>query len=297
MALEGLCVPTPTLFTPQGDLDADRNARFIAGLSDAGVPHLFVLGSLGEFTSLEDAERNQLLRAVSTGLKGESDLWVGVGAPATRRAVRYAREAEAAGAAVLVAVPPFYLPPTEEGIAAYYRAIHAAVGLPLLAYNIPAKVGYALRPPLVHTLVREGTLRGLKDTSGTFESVQGFLDGAPKGMVVFPGDDPLAVASLRAGAVGVVMGLGNIAPKLTVQLVTATRTGAADTADRLQRIVDRLGHVVAQGPFPATGKFLARLLRSAPDGYRSPHDALTASEAERVRAALDPLEPDLRPFL
>jgi 4-hydroxy-tetrahydrodipicolinate synthase len=297
MSLQGLVVPTPTLFDGDGAFDPDRNRRFHEGIVAAGVDHLFPLGSLGEFPSVEEDERDRLLDLVQGTLKGSTDLWVGVGAPSTRLAVRRARCARDREAAVLLAVPPYYLRPTEAAIAEYYRAISKASAVPVLAYNIPAKVGYALTPSFVHALAREGTLVGIKDTAGSIESVRGFLKDAPAGFVVFPGDDPLAGSAIAAGAAGAVMGLANIAPGLGIALVKAALQKKPEEVAKHQAIVDRLAAVVAMGPFPSTGKYLAHHLRGAPDGYRLPYGPLTDDEEHAVIVALTPLKADLEPYL
>ena len=296
MPLEGLVIPTPTLFGADGTLDVDLNRRFLEGLAAAGAPHLFVLGSLGEFASVDDAERDHLLDAASSALRPGTDLWVGVGAPATRRAIAYARAATAAGAAAIVAVPPYYLRPTDAAIVAYYRELHAAVPVPLLAYNIPSKVGYALSPEIVHRLARQGVLQGIKDTSESAESLLAFLHGGPPGFAVMPGDDALARWAIGQGATGAVMGTANVVPRLGIELVAAARGRDEARAAELQRLVDALAAAVSAGPFPSTVKFLAHRWRGAGEGYRSPYDPLTSEESERVLVRFRALEPELARF-
>lgn len=297
MALEGLSVPVPTLFTSDGAIDAGRNASFARNLSDAHVDHLFVLGSLGEFPSITAAERGPLVDVVVESAAGKTDAWVGCGAPSTAQAVAFAEQAEGIGAAALVAVPPYYLRPSMNAVDHYYRALREAVTVPLLAYNIPSLVGYALPPTLVHALARDGVLAGIKDTAGSLESVSAFLTGAPEGFAVFPGDDGLASAAIERGAAGAVMGMANIAPKLCVELVSTARRGDRARAQELQSLVDRLVEVARSGPFPSTDKFLAAHLRGAEVGYRAPYEPLTRPEEASVLARLEPLRPLLAPFL
>ena len=297
MPLDGLIVPIATLFADDGSLAAGRNAKFARAHSEAKVDHLFLLGSLGEFPSVTDEERERLLTVVIESAQGSTDVWVGCGAPSTRQAVRYAEGAEAAGAAAVVAVAPYYLHPPLPAVERYYRAIRASVSVPLLAYNIPSLVGYALPPSLVHTLFREGTIAGVKDTSGSLSSVTAFLEGAPSGLAVFPGDDGLASASIARGAQGAVMGIANVVPRLCVELVRAARTGEQARSEALQRIVDELVEVSRAGPFPSTDKFLAEQLWGAEVGYRPPYEALSAEERSRVLGRLEPLRERLRPFL
>lgn len=297
MSLTGLTVPVPTIFDAHGAIDAPANGRYARGMAEAGIDHLFVLGSLGEFPSVRPEERAPILSAVRDALRPPTDLWVGCGAPSTIQAVGFAREAQAAGAAVLLAVPPYYLHPTPAAIAEYYRSLRRAVDRPLFAYNIPSLVGYPLAPGLLHALGREGVLQGVKDTSGSFPSVRAFLDGRPAGFAVIPGDDAFATEAILAGAEGAIMGLANILPRLGVALVRAAAGRDEPRARALQASVDRLGAIVREGPFPSTGKFLAARLRGAEAGYRSPYDPLTPEEERRVLAALAPHEAELRRFV
>ncbi len=297
MALDGLSVPVPTLFNDEGGVDPGKNARFARALSDAHVDHLFVLGSLGEFPSITPTERGPLLEVVVGSAGGKTDVWAGCGAPSTAQAVAFAEEAEGIGATALVAVPPYYLHPSLAAIDHYYRVLRKAVTVPLLAYNIPSLVGYALPPSLVHALARDGVLAGIKDTAGSLESVRSFLTGAPEGFPVFPGDDVLASSAIALGARGAVMGLANIVPKLCVELVAAARRGDSARAQELQSVVDRLVDVTHAGPFPSTDKFLAAHLRESDVGYRAPYEPLTAEEQSAVLARLEPVRPLLAPFL
>ncbi|MGC2289568.1 MAG: dihydrodipicolinate synthase family protein [Thermoplasmata archaeon] len=297
MTLEGLSVPVPTIFGENGQIDAGQNARFTRKLCDAHVDHIFALGTLGEFPLIAPPERLLLLEAIIESLGWQTDAWIGCGAPGTAQAVANAEQAEEAGAAAVVVVPPYFLTPTAASIKHYFRAIKKAVGVPVLGYNIPAHVGYALPPSLVHELAREKVLSGLKDTSGSLDSVQGFLHGAPEGFAVFPGDDILAGPAIAAGAAGAVMGSANVVPRLAIDLVAAARKGDAMKVAELETPLRALLVAMEAGPFPSVIKYLAQRLRGAEVGYREPYGPLTGEERSKVDAALVPAEPLLRPFL
>jgi len=297
MTFLGLSVPIPTLFADDGALDTGRNAKFARALSETKVDHLFLLGSLGEFPSVDDAERPRLLENVIESTVGPTDVWVGCGAPSTRRAVAFAEDAEGMGAAAVVAVPPYYLHPSPTAIERYYRALRAAVTIPLYAYNIPSLVGYPLLPPLLHRLGSEGVLAGMKDTAGRLESVTSFVNGAPPGFAVMPGDDMLVQDAIARGASGAVMGMANLVPRLCIELVRAAHAGEAARATECQALVNELVQVARAGPFPSTDKFLAAELWGADVGYRAPYDPLSPEEEAVVRARLEPLRPKLAPFL
>ena len=286
-----------TLFTDDGSLDLGRNARFARGLLDAHVDHLFVLGSNGEFPSVLPKERGPLIDIVVESARGATDVWAGCGAPSTAQAVAFAEEAENLGVAALVAVPPYYLHPSMTAVDHYYRALRKATSIPLLAYNNPSLVGYALPPSLLHSLAREKVIAGLKDSGGSLESVLGYLNGAPEGFTVLPGDPPLASAAIERGAQGAVMGVANVLPRLCTELVHVARRGERARAHELQTVVDRLVEVAKLGPSPSTLKFLAADLRGTEVGYRAPYEPLTDEEQSRVLVGLEPLRPIFAPFV
>jgi 4-hydroxy-tetrahydrodipicolinate synthase len=295
--LKGLAVPVPTLFDDEGRLDPGRNGPFVRAICTAGADHIFVLGSLGEFPLIDDAERRLLVEVAVESLTAKGDAWVGVGAPSTRLAVRHAQQAEELGAAALVAVPPYYLHPTASAVAHYYRAVRDATKIPLLASNVPSSVGYPMAPELIHRLARERVLDGLEDSSGFLASVEGFLRGAPEGFPVFSGDDPMVAAAMERGAGGAVLATANVAPKLGVALVRSALAHETARASELQVLVTRLAEAIRAGPFPSTGKFLAAEAWGAKVGYRAPYEALSAEEQRIVLEPFDALRPALRPFL
>jgi 4-hydroxy-tetrahydrodipicolinate synthase len=194
-------------------------------------------------------------------------------------------------------VPPYYLHPAPAAIDRYYRAIHAAVKVPVLAYNIPSLVGYALDPKMVHRWFEDGVLAGAKDTAGSLESVESFLANAPPGFVLLPGDDSLASAAIERGARGAIMGVANVVPRLCVELIAAARSGERARAAELQSLVDDVVQVIHAGPFPSVDKFLAAHLRGAAVGYRAPYDPLSPAEEAAVLARLAPVQVRLEPFL
>jgi dihydrodipicolinate synthase/N-acetylneuraminate lyase len=295
--LRGLVVPVPTLFGDDGELDAGPNAQFVRAISSMGVDHVFLLSTVGEFPSIEESERRLLLESAIESVAGKADAWVGVGAPSTRVAVRYAQSAEERGAAALVAVPPYFLHPTAEAVAHYYHALRDGTKIPLLAANLPASAGYTLAPELIHRLARERILDGVVDAAGFLASAEEYVRGAPEEFAVFPGVDAVASDAIGKGASGAALETANVVPKLGVALVRSALAHEPARAAELQALVDRLSAALRAGPFPSTTKFLVGQVRGAPSGYRAPYEALTPAEERAVLAEFDPLRALLHPFL
>lgn len=140
----------PILVTPfhlDGSIDEESLASLIEFNIAAGVHGLGVaLGS--EVFKFNEAERAQITRAVVTSVNRRVPVIINSGAAGTDLAVFYSKAAEAAGADALMVIPPSFMPASAEEIFDYYRAIDAAVGIPIILQDVPqgpVPPGLALR--------------------------------------------------------------------------------------------------------------------------------------------------------
>jgi 4-hydroxy-tetrahydrodipicolinate synthase len=144
-----------TPFTEDGSaIDTEALARFLDWQLDVGVPGIIVLGSTGEFLTVTDDERTQLVETTIRHVDGRVPVLVGSMNAYTPNAVRYSREAEQLGADGLMIVPPYYYTPTEDEIFGYYRAICEAVSVPIMLYNNPVTSNVDMPAKLVGRLTR-----------------------------------------------------------------------------------------------------------------------------------------------
>ena len=63
----------------------------------------------------------------------------GAGSNNTIEAIELATHAERAGADAVLSVAPYYNKPSQEGIYQHFKAIDAAIGIPIIVYNIPPR--------------------------------------------------------------------------------------------------------------------------------------------------------------
>src|SRR3546814_12142419 len=71
--------------------------------------------------------------------KGRVPVIAGTGSNSTEEAILLTRHAKKAGADAALIVTPYYNKPTQEGLFQHYRAIHDAVEIPIIIYNIPGR--------------------------------------------------------------------------------------------------------------------------------------------------------------
>ena len=80
-------------------------------------------------------------KAASTRPHGRAPVLAGAGSNNTAEAVDLARHAEKAGADGVLVVTPYYNKPNQEGLYQHFKAIDAAIGIPIVIYNIPPRSG------------------------------------------------------------------------------------------------------------------------------------------------------------
>ncbi|KAK1183221.1 dihydrodipicolinate synthase family protein [Streptomyces sp. NBS 14/10] len=269
--LTGVVPPLCTPLTPSGEVDTRSLTALAERLIGAGVSGLFVLGSSGEAAFLSDRRRRAVLEAVTEAAAGRVPVLAGVIDMTTERVLDHARTAVESGVDGLVATAPFYTRTHPVEIADHFRRIRGGAGLPLFAYDIPASVHTKLTPATVLPLAAEGTLAGLKDSSGDDGALRRLLvevrrSGLHTSFSVLTGSELAVDGALLAGVHGVVPGLGNVDPEGYVRLYEHARAGrwerAAAEQDRLAALfaITDVGDPAAMGgSSSALGAFKAAL--------------------------------------
>lgn len=241
--LHGVVPPVCTPLTPERELDVPSLERLASFLIEAGVHGLFVTGSTGEVAYLPDETRYRALEVVVGVAAGQVPVLAGIIDTTTPRVIEHAKASKAADA--LVATAPFYAPTAPSEFAGHFRAIRAAVDLPLVAYDIPVSVGHKLPTDVVLELAADGTFAALKDSSGDLDGLRAVLERTDD-LVCFSGSETLADLGLFIGAHGLVPGIGNVDPHGYLRLYDAAQRGdwaAAKTEQLRLRKLFRLIHV------------------------------------------------------
>ncbi|MCF6525211.1 dihydrodipicolinate synthase family protein [Streptomyces sp. JJ36] len=257
--LTGVVPPLCTPLTREGDVDTRSLEALVERLVEAGVDGLFVLGSTGEAPYLDDARRHTALRTVVTAAAGRLPVLAGVIDMATARVLDHARAAAGLGADALVATAPFYARTHPVEIADHFRRVRAGTGLPLFAYDIPVSVHRKLPAGTVLELAGDGTLAGLKDSSGDDGALRRLLVGLrARGLLdrftVLTGSELSVDGALLAGAHGVVPGLGNVDPEGYLRLYGHARAGRWSEAAAEQDRLAVLHALTGTGPEEAMGR-------------------------------------------
>ncbi|MET8576039.1 dihydrodipicolinate synthase family protein [Streptomyces sp. NPDC005012] len=262
--LRGVVPPVCTPLDGSGEVDTASLARLVEHLVAGGVHGLFALGSSSEVAFLTDRQRAVALRTVVEAAAGRVPVLAGVIDMTTPRVLVHAEAAREAGADALVATAPFYARTHPREIALHFRTVRERAGLPLYAYDLPVSVHSKLSTALVRELAEDGTLAGLKDSSGDEGGLRrlivalggrdGRADGPAPSFSILTGSELTVDAALLAGADGVVPGLGNVDPAGYVRLYDAVRRGDLDRAVHEQERLIQLFGLVDAGPESEMGR-------------------------------------------
>ena len=236
-----------TPFSEDGSrVDTDALRRFLSWQLEAGVPGVIVLGTTGEFLTVSDDERTELVATAVRHIAGRIPVLVGTMNAYTPRAVRYGQQAQELGADGLMILPPYYYTPTDDEIFRYYGAICEAVDLPIMLYNNPVTSNVDMSAKLVARLAGAyKNIRYIKESSRDIARVSEVIDATDGVVRVYAGERP--VDSFLLGAIGWVNPYGNYIPRASNRMFELLEEGRIDEARRVQRLVDAMDHIIADG--------------------------------------------------
>jgi 4-hydroxy-tetrahydrodipicolinate synthase len=236
-----------TPFTEDGSaIDVPALERFLDWQVGVGVPGIIVLGTTGEFLTVSDDERTQLVEATIRHIGGRIPVLVGTMNANTASAVRYSREAERLGADGLMVLPPYYYTPTENEIFGYYKAIAESVEIPIMLYNNPVTSNVDMSAKLVAKLARSfENIRYIKEASLDVARVFDVIEETDGVMNVFAGER--IVESFLLGAVGYVNPYGNYIPRASFRIWDYLVEGRIEDAKKVQRQINAIDHIIAAG--------------------------------------------------
>jgi len=263
-------------------VDYERFAEHCSWLIDNGCRGVGPNGSLGEYSSLTDAERRKVIQ-VAVEAVGDRGLVIagvhGVGWHQAKQWAEYAKEDGADG--VLLLPPTLYRANDAEVIEHYTRV--AEVGLPIMAYNNPIDTKVDLTPQLLVELAKIPEVVAVKEFSGDIRRV--FEIQELTDLDVIAGADDLLFETLIDGAVGWFAGYPNAFPKEAVEIYDLVQAGKLTEARELYK------HLVAVFRWDSRVEFVQAIKLSidiAGQSYggptRPPRGPLSAKHEADVRA-------------
>ncbi len=247
--LKGIIVPLLTPFDSAGAVDAAVVRQLVNFLIERGIHGLFPGGTTGEGPLLTLDERRKLAEIILRETAGRVPVIIQVGALTTRDTIALAQHAQAAGANAAAVVTPYYYRLADEALFQYFQQVAAAVpDFPIYLYNIPQLTGNNISSELVTRLVECcPNIIGMKDSSGSLATLTACLPLRAGHFNAVNGSDGLILAAIAMGVEACVSGNANVFPELLVALYHAATSGDLVQARELQRQVDAVRRILADG--------------------------------------------------
>jgi 4-hydroxy-tetrahydrodipicolinate synthase len=211
----------PALVTPMtdaGEVDYETLATFVEYMIESGVHGIAPLGSTGEYYALNDQERQGVTAAVIEAADGRVPIVVGTNGGSTRQIIEYSQQAQSQGASGLLLAAPYYSLPTPGELVEHFRAIDAAVDIPIMLYNYPGRTGVDMTPDIIGQLADMDNVQYVKESTGDLTRVSEIIRRFGDKITVFCGCDTLALESFFMGAAGWVSGFFNMLPAESARL-------------------------------------------------------------------------------
>lgn len=277
----GVLVANPLALHDDLSIDVDRYAEHIRWLAASGCDGITPNGSLGEYQTLTEQERAQIVAtAVAAAPQGFAVI-PAVGAYGAREATRWADQAAELGAPAVMALPPNSYRADERAVVAHYRAV-AAVGLPVIAYNNPLDTKVDLVPELLARLFEEGLIVAVKEFAGDPRRAYAIRELAPELDVLIGSDDTVLEVAL-AGAKGWISGYSSAFPRSCIELYHASITADMGTAVPLYKALHPLLRWDSRTEFVQAIKLSMDIVGRNGARCRPPRVALAPEQEAEVR--------------
>jgi 4-hydroxy-tetrahydrodipicolinate synthase len=229
----GTALVTP--FRSDSSLDEAALRRLVRRQIEAGIDFLVPCGTTGESPTLTHEEHLRVVEITLAEAKGKAPVLAGAGGYNTAAVVELGKQVEKLGADGILSVTPYYNKPTQEGLYQHYKAIAAAVPLPIVVYSVQSRTGVNVEPSTLKRLAEIDNIVGVKEASGNIAQMANILHQVPDRFAVFSGDDAVTLPLIALGGRGLISVASNEIPAEMTELVRRGLANDFPAARQLQR--------------------------------------------------------------
>ena len=217
----------------------------------------------------------------------------GTGSNATAEAIRLTAHARKVGADGALMISPYYNKPTQEGIYQHYKAVAAAVDIPIVVYNIPGRTGSHIAPETLARLAELKQIVAVKEASGLMDQTSDILRLCGDRLAILSGDDSLTLPIMALGGKGVIATISNVMPREIHELAAAGLTGDFAHAREIHYRMLPLMRALFLETNPIPIKQACAFMGRCQNEVRLPLVPMTAGPAERLRGVMKEPAADL----
>jgi 4-hydroxy-tetrahydrodipicolinate synthase len=254
----------------------------IAGGVDGVVP----CGTTGESATLNHEEHDQVIRIAVGACKGKVKVLAGTGSNSTHEAIELSQSAKKAGADGLLQITPYYNKPNQEGLYQHFSSIAGEIDLPIILYNVPSRTSVNMSPETVARLAKIQNIVGIKEASGSLQSISKIINDCGKDFTVLSGDDPLLWPILAIGGKGVISVTANILPAKVVAMCKAAAKGNLKDAQSMHYELMDINDTLFIDTNPMPVKAALHLMGKIESEVRAPLVGLSSDHLEKLKKVI-----------
>jgi 4-hydroxy-tetrahydrodipicolinate synthase len=229
----GTALVTP--FRKDLSLDEEAMRRLVRRQIDAGIDFLVPCGTTGESPTLTRAEHIRVVEITVEESNKKVPVLGGAGGYNTAEVIELAKELKHVGVDGILSVTPYYNRPTQEGLYQHYKAIAAAVPLPMIVYSVQGRTGCNVEPLTLKRLAAIDNIVGVKEASGNIGQMARVIHEVPESFAVLSGDDSITLPLIALGGRGLISVVSNEIPGEMTRLTQLALKGDFAGARALQR--------------------------------------------------------------
>ena len=235
-ALEGVFAPIATLFTEDDELNLTGYQKNIEWYCNSPLDGVVIMGSNGEYASLDTDEKLKLIEAGVAAVNGRKTVLAGTGVESTRNTIKLTKAAAEFGADFALVVTPYYYRPRYDRTAFvnHYLAVAEASPIPVVIYIMTAYTGVDLPSSVVAELSQHPNIAGVKDSAGNAPKVAEMVANSSDDFSVLAGSANFLYPAYCLGAKGGILALANIAPRECAEIRDLFQAGKHDEARKAQ---------------------------------------------------------------
>ena len=282
---EGVYVAIVTPFK-NGNIDEEALRRLIDYQIAGGVDGVVPCGTTGESATLNHEEHDQVIRIAVGACKGKIKVLAGTGSNSTHEAIELSQSAKKAGADGLLQITPYYNKPNQEGLYQHFSSIAGEIDLPIILYNVPSRTSVNMSPETVARLAKIQNIVGIKEASGSLQSIGKIINDCGKDFTVLSGDDPLLWPILAIGGKGVISVTANILPTKIVAMCKAAAKGNIKEAQSIHYELMDINDTLFIDTNPIPVKAALHFMGKIESEIRAPLIGLSSNHIEKLKKVM-----------
>ena len=211
---EGIFIPMVTSFNASDESVNVNGVKEVTNfLIENGIDGLIPSGSSGELVAMTNDEVKLVNRTVVETAAGRVKVFASTGAYRTKDVIDMSKDAEAAGADGVMIVTPWYMAPNMAEVYDHYKAIRAAINIPIMMYHNPYYSTCNMSMDFIAKLYNDGLIDAVKERQADVYNQQVLRYLTDDNFGLFYGYDVCPVETVSCWADGWVCGTGNLFPR------------------------------------------------------------------------------------